>query len=309
VTVQRFPFAHTYSIVARDPSSGQMGVAVQSHWFSVGSLVTWAEAGVGVVATQAMVEPSYGPLGLQLMRAGFSAPQALQALLTADGSPDLRQVAIVDKQGRVAAHTGSRCLFAAGHETGEGFSTQANMMAAPSVWPAMAAAYRSNQGELADRLVAALEAGQAAGGDIRGQQSAAILIVKPVSSGRVWADQVLELRVEDHPQPVAELKRLLALQQAYDLMNHGDEELGAGKIEAALQDYRSACGLAPDQIEMPFWHAVTLAGLGRIDEALLIFAAVFRRNPAWKELVQRLAPAGFLTVSQQDLARILACGD
>jgi uncharacterized Ntn-hydrolase superfamily protein len=308
VTLQRFPFAHTYSIVARDPVSGQMGVAVQSLWFSVGSLVPWAEAGVGAVATQAMVDANYGPLGLELMRAGLSAPQALQALLAADGGQDLRQVAMVDMQGRVGAHTGARCLFAAGHECGEGFSAQANMMANADIWPAMAEAYRETQGDLTDRLIAAMEAGQAAGGDIRGQQSAAILVVKPVSTGRIWADRVLELRVEDHTTPIAELKRLIVLQRAYDMMNLGDEQLGAGKVEEALASYSTAAGLAPEQIEMPFWHAVTLADLGRMDEAVAIFAGVFKRNPAWKELARRLPPGGMMKIAPADLDRILSLG-
>ncbi len=177
--IQRFPFAHTFSIVARDPKTGQMGVAVQSHWFSVGSIVTWGEAGVGVVATQSMVEPSYGPLGLTLMKAGKTPQEALTSLLASDEGRALRQVAMLDTQGRVATHTGERCIADAGHETGDGFSCQANMMANAKIWPAMAAAYRAAQGDLPHRLLSALEAGQAAGGDIRGKQSAAILIVKP----------------------------------------------------------------------------------------------------------------------------------
>ena len=304
--VQRFPLAHTFSIVARDPNSGQMGVAVQSHWFSVGSMVTWGEAGVGVVATQSMVEPSYGPLGLELMRAGISAPDALRALLAADEGRDVRQVAMVDAQGRVAAHTGARCIPAAGHETGEGFSAQANMMAHPTVWPAMAAAYRAASGDLADRLLAALQAAQDAGGDIRGQQSAAILIVKPHSSGRPWVDRVVELRVEDHPQPVAELRRLVTLHQAYEHMNAGDAHLSAGRIAEALDDYRAAAGLAPHIAELPFWHAVTLADLGRVEEALPIFHQVFAENRDWAELLRRLPGVGLLRDDPEMLQKILA---
>jgi len=297
------PLAHTFSIVARDPQSGHLGVAVQSHWFSVGGLVTWAEAGVGAVATQALVEVSYGPLGLTLMRAGKSAPEALAALLAADDGRDLRQVAMVDAQGRVAAHTGSRCMADAGHETGEGFSVQANMMASADVWPAMAAAYRSATGDLAERLLAALEAGQAAGGDIRGQQSAAILIVEPVSTGRPWADTWMELRVEDHPQPIAELRRLVQLHRAYQHMNRGDERMGEGRVEEALEEYRAAAALAPQVEEMPFWHAVTLADLGWAEEAAALFRQVFAVNPAWATLLQRLPPAGML--SQEALQRVL----
>ncbi len=305
MTFNRFPLAHTFSIVARDAASGQMGVAVQSHWFSTGSLVTWAEAGVGAVATQAVVEASYGPLGLTLMKAGKTAPQALNALLAGDEGAALRQVAMVDSSGRVAAHTGARCMADAGHETGEGFSVQANMMANPTVWPAMAAAYRAAAGDLADRLLAALEAAQAAGGDIRGKQSAAILVVPAVSSGRLWADRVMDLRVEDAPDPIGELKRLVQLQRAYSLMNAGDEALGAGKVEQALEAYRAAAALAPHIEEMPFWHAVTLADLGRVEEALPIFRQVFAVNPAWAELLRRLPPAGMLRDDPAMLARIL----
>ena len=305
MTFNRFPLAHTFSIVARDAASGQMGVAVQSHWFSTGSLVTWAEAGVGAVATQAVVEASYGPLGLTLMRSGKTAPQALNALLAGDEGAALRQVAMVDSAGRVAAHTGARCMADAGHETGEGFSVQANMMANPTVWPAMAAAYRAAAGDLADRLLAALEAAQAAGGDIRGKQSAAILVVPAVSSGRLWADRVMDLRVEDAPDPIGELKRLVQLQRAYSLMNAGDEALGAGQVEQALEAYRAAAALAPHIEEMPFWHAVTLADLGRVEEALPIFRQVFAVNPAWAELLRRLPPAGMLRDDPAMLARIL----
>jgi len=298
--------AHTFSIVARDPTTGEMGVAVQSHWFSVGSLVIWAGAGVGAVATQALVEVSYGPLGLAMMRAGKSAPEALAALLAADEGREIRQVAMVDAQGQVAAHTGARCIADAGHETGDGFSVQANMMANPEVWPAMARAYRKTGGDLAERLGAALEAGQAAGGDIRGQQSAALLIVKPTSSGRPWADRVMELRVEDHPEPISELRRLVHHHRSYQRMNHGDELLGAGQVEDALGEYRAAAEMAPEIEELPFWHAVTLADLGRVDEALPIFKDVFTRNPDWAALLPRLPKAGLLRDDPEMIRRILA---
>ena len=298
--------AHTFSIVARDPESGEMGVAVQSHWFSVGALVTWAEAGVGAVATQALVEVSYGPLGLALMRAGKSAPEALAALLAADEGHDIRQVTMVDAQGQVAAHTGARCIADAGHEMGEGFSVQANMMANPNVWPAMARAYREAEGDLAERMLAALEAGQAAGGDIRGQQSAAILIVKPVSTGQPWADTVMELRIEDHPEPIRELRRLVDLHRAYQHMNQGDELMGDGQIEEALREYRAAAEMAPEIEEMGFWHAVTLADIGRVDEALPIFRDVFAKNADWAKLVSRLPKAGLLCDDPEMMRRILA---
>lgn len=300
----RFPFAHTFSIVARDPITGEMGAAVQSHWFSVGSLVTWGEAGVGVIATQSMVDPSYGPLGLDLMRAGRSAVQALAGLLAADSGRDLRQVAMVDKNNDVAVHTGLRCIQDAGHESGMGFSVQANMMASPTVWPAMADAYRNSQGNLSARLLAALEAGQAAGGDIRGMQSAALLVVAPHSTGRPWADRLVDLRVEDHANPIAELRRLIRLREAYDSMNLGDEKLGEGDVDQALHAYQKAASLAPEILELPFWHAVTLAELGRVDEASSILAEIFRQQPAWRTLLRRLPAAGLLNVSPETLDQL-----
>jgi uncharacterized Ntn-hydrolase superfamily protein len=297
--------AHTFSIVARDPASGRMGVAVQSHWFSVGSGVTWAEAGVGAVATQALVEVSHGPLGLDLMRGGRSAPEALRALLAADEGRDLRQVGLVDSGGRVATHTGERCIADTGHVMGEGFSVQANMMATPDVWPAMADAYRGSTGDLAERMLAALEAGQAAGGDVRGRQSAAILIVEADSTGRPWADTAMELRVEDHPEPIRELRRLVTLHRAYEHMNRGDELLGVDRVGDALVAYRTAAQMAPEVEELPFWHAVTLADLGRVDEALPIFRQVFAVNADWATLVQRLPAAGLLRDDPEMMDQIL----
>jgi len=297
--------AHTFSIVARDPQSGEMGVAVQSHWFSVGSVVTWAEAGVGAVATQSLVEVSYGPLGLALMRAGKSPSEALAALLATDEGRELRQVAMVDTSSQVATHTGARCIADAGHETGDGFSVQANMMASADIWPAMARAYRQTEGDLAERMLAALEGGQTAGGDIRGQQSASILIVRPTSTGRPWADTVMDLRVEDSSEPVRELRRLVGLHRAYQHMNQGDELLEAGEVERALHEYRAAAEMAPEIEELPFWHAVTLSDLGRVDEALPIFRDVFSRNVDWATLLSRLPRAGLLRDDPEMIHRIL----
>lgn len=298
--------AHTFSIVARDPESGRMGVAVQSHWFSVGSVVTWAKAGVGAVATQAMVDVSYGHLGLDLMRGGRSASQALKALLSTDEGRALRQVAMVDAQGRVAAHTGDRCITHAGHAVGEAYSTQANMMATPDVWPAMASAYHGASGNLAERMLAALEAGQAAGGDIRGRQSAALLVVRAKSSGRPWVDRLIDLRVEDHAEPIRELERLLTLHRAYEHMNRGDELLGNGRVEQALEAYETAAAIAPQIKELPFWQAVTLADLGRVDEAVPIFREVFAENRDWCTLLQRLPAAGLLRNDPDMMERILS---
>ncbi len=302
----RFPLAHTFSIVARDAATDDMGVAVQSHWFSVGSVVAWGEPGVGVVATQSMVEMSYGPRGLALMRAGVPAPAALSALLQADENREVRQVAFLDAGGRVAVHTGGRCIAEAGHESGEGFSVQANMMKYASVWPAMARAYRETPGDLVERMLAAMDAAQACGGDIRGQQSASIMIVKGRPTGSISEDILIDLRVEDHPQPLGELRRLVNIHRAYTLMNQGDAYLVEDNVPAALQAYKLAAEMAPEIDELPFWHAVTLADMGRVEESLPIFREVFARNADWALLVQRLPKAGLLKADAAMMARILS---
>jgi uncharacterized Ntn-hydrolase superfamily protein len=297
---------HTYSIVARDSGTGEIGVAVQSHWFSVGPVVPWAEAGVGAVATQSLVEISYGPLGLELMRAGKSAPEALAALVAADSSEAVRQVAIIDASGRVAAHTGARCIAHAGHEVGNGFSVQANLMASDRVWPAMAEAFTRASGDLAERMLAALDAAEAEGGDIRGRQSAALLIVSGEPTGRPWVDRTFDLRVEDHPQPLAELRRLVVINRAYARMNRGDELVAEQRLEEAMIEYAAAARLAPDVIELPFWHAVTLASIGRVEESLPIFRRVFAAEPVWATLTPRLVPSQLLPDDPALIERILS---
>ena len=297
---------HTFSIVARDPKTGDMGVAVQSHWFSVGPVVPWAEAGVGAIATQSLVEVSYGPLGLDLMRAGRSAPEALKALVAADSNAAVRQVAMVDAKGRVATHTGERCIAFAGDSTGAQFSVQANLMASPDVWPAMYTAYTRATGDLAERMLAALDAAQAAGGDIRGKQSAAILIVKAAASGRSWADRTFDLRVEDHPDPIGELRRLVVLNRAYMRTNRGDELVAENRFDEATVEYQAAAKMAPAIVELPYWQAVTLASIGRVDEALPIFKQVFEREPAWATLTPRLVPSRLLPDDPVLLGKILA---
>jgi len=300
------PLVHTYSIVARDPATGEMGVAVQSHWFAVGSIVTWGEAGVGVVATQSLVDPAYGPKGLELMRQGIAAPDALDRLIAADSGRNGRQVAMVDAQGRVKAYTGPSAIAAAGHHVGTQYSVQANMMGQPTVWPAMAKAFEAATGPLADRLIAALEAAELAGGDVRGRQSAAILVVKATGTGKPWVggDRIFDLRVDDHPHPVEELKRLVRLQKAYSRANHGDELMNEKKVEEALGEYAAAARLAPEIAELPFWHAVTLASIGKEAEAAPIFKAVFAREPIWAELLARLPAAGLFPDDKALIARI-----
>jgi uncharacterized Ntn-hydrolase superfamily protein len=288
------PLVHTYSIVARDPATGDMGVAVQSHWFSVGSIVAWAEAGVGAVATQSFVDPGYGPRGLSLMRRGVAAPAALDRLVKADAHRDGRQVAMIDARGRVGAYTGTSAIAAAGQQIGREFSVQANLMASEKVWPAMAAAYGGTRGDLAEKLLAALDAAQAAGGDIRGRQSAALVVVKAKGSGRPWvgADRLFDVRVDDHAEPLVELRRLVRLQRAYGHANRGDELMTEKKVEAALEEYKAASALAPEVLELPFWHAVTLASIVREAEATPIFKQVFAKEPIWADLLPRLPAAG-----------------
>ncbi|WP_408890937.1 DUF1028 domain-containing protein [Myxococcus faecalis] len=302
-TVPRRP-VNTYSIVARDPATGDLGVAVQSHWFSVGATVPWAEAGVGAVATQSFVDPSYGRLGLDLMRAGRSAPDALKGLLAADSASQVRQVAMVDAQGRVSAHTGSNCIAAAGHLVGEGFSVQANMMQKDTVWPAMAKAYRASKGDLAERMLTALEAAESQGGDLRGKQSAALIIVSAKPSGRPWMDRRFDLRVDDHPEPLKELRRLVTLQRAYNFMNEGDLALEHKDTDAALAAYASAEKLAPGNAEMTFWHAISLVGVGRVDQALPLLQRAYAADPRWRELLTRLPAAGLLPDDPKLLARL-----
>jgi uncharacterized Ntn-hydrolase superfamily protein len=300
--------ALTYSIVARDASSGELGVAVQSHYFGVGSLVSWAEAGVGAVATQSTIEPAYGPRGLELMQSGLSAPAALDRLLADDRQEDVRQVAIVDRAGRVAVHTGGRCIAEAGHRVGEQVSAQANMMARPTVWDAMLDAFRRASGDLGDRLLAALDAAEAEGGDLRGRQSAALLVVAPRGSGRPSEDRLVDVRVDDHPEPVNELRRLLALGRAYSRVDTGDELAARGDTEAALAEYAAAHHEQPDSIELAFWHGAYLAAVGREDEAREILRQVFDGRAGWAELLRRLPAAGLFPDDRELIARLTRSG-
>ena len=297
---------HTYSIVARDPVTGQLGVAVQSHWFSVGQIVSWAESGVGAVATQSFVDATYGKLGLDLMRAGRSAPDALKGLLAADEGREVRQVAMVDAEGRVAAHTGARCIAAAGHAVGAAFSVQANLMRNDTVWPAMAKAFEAAKGDLAERMLAALEAAEAAGGDIRGKQSAALVVVSGKPTGKPWLDRLYDLRVDDSAAPLPQLRRLVSLQKAYNLMNEGDLAVERKDDAAALKAYGAAMALFPDNAEMAYWTAVSLVSMKKVDDALPLFRKVFALDPSWAELTPRLPKAGLLPDDPKLMERILA---
>lgn len=296
----------TYSIVARDPETNAFGVAVQSHYFSVGPIVPWARAGVGAVATQASVEISHGPLGLELLAGGKSADEALRALIASDAGAARRQVAIVDARGRVAVHTGERCIAHAAHRAGEGVCVQVNMMERDSVPDAMLQAYASTSGELSERLLAALDAAEREGGDIRGRQSAAILMVAGTSTGRPWVDRTLDLRVEDHAEPLVELRRLVRLARAYRLADDAERAEASGDRALAEQLNHAALALAPESAELAFWSAIALASRGEIAAARELLARAAASEPRWKELVRRLPAADVYALSPDVIARLLA---
>ena len=294
----------TYSIIARDPDTGAFGGAVQSHYFSAGSGVIWAEAGVGVVATQASVDVSYGPLGLELMRAGRSAREALRGLVAADEGEYQRQVAMIDARGDVASHTGSRCISFAGHLQGNNVSVQANMMERDTVPAAMLAAYESAPGDLADRLLAALDAAEAEGGDIRGRQSAGILTVAAKPSGKPWADRRFDLRVEDHPEPLIELRRLVTLQRSYHLADQAERAASTGDMAAAAAKMGQAIEMAGDNPEHAFWAAIATAS-SQPDLARRLLKRATDVDPRWAELVRRLPATGLYPLSDEALEALL----
>ena len=279
---------HTYSIVARDQESGQLGVAVQSHYFSVGSIVTWAEAGVGAVATQSFADPAYGKLGLDLMRAQRTAPDTLAGLVASDSMSAVRQVGMVDAEGRVAAHTGALAIAEAGHILGDGFTVQANMMLRPTVWPAMAEAYQSTRGELVERLLSALDAAEAEGGDIRGRQSAAILVVAGKNTGRPWADKLYDLRVDDAPEPLKEIRRLVSVARAYFHHRRAQSALERGDSAAMKREFEVAAQLIGDNPEMRFWHAIGLLGIDEVEDGIAMLREVAAHDRNWITLALRL---------------------
>jgi len=302
---QRDPLAHTFSIVAFDPATGEMAVGVQSHWFAVGTIVSWGTSGVGVVATQSFVNPAYGPEGLELMALGKAAGEALNMLVDRDEGRDFRQVAFLDAHGNVANYTGQKCIRFASGETGEHFSVQANMMLNDQVVPAMSKAYREGTGlPLAERVLKAMIAAQEAGGDIRGKQSAALIVVGPQRVEEPWLDKKIDLRVDDHSEPLKELERLLSVYRAYDHMNRGDLAVEHNDMELALKEYGAAEALFPENLEMKFWKAVSLANSNQLPEALPIFKYVFERDANWRELLRRLPESGLITVSDSELEKI-----
>lgn len=305
INAEKDAFAHTYSIVARDTVTGEMAVGVQSHWFSVGSIVSWGKAGVGVVATQSFVNPAYGPEGLELMASGVSAEQALTQLVEKDEGRAFRQIAFLDANGNVSGFTGKNCVEAAEDLQGKNFSVQANMMINDKVVPAMAEAFvQYSDYPLAERVVEALKAAQEAGGDIRGKQSAALIVVGPERTDKSWEDKKIDLRVDDHENPIQELSRLLKVARAYEHMNKGDLAVEAGEMEKALKEYGTAEKMFPKNLEMKFWKAVALANSGRIEEAKPIFKMVFEADKNWKEMITRLPASGILTISEAELKEI-----
>lgn len=299
------PFAHTYSIVAYDSDTGDMGVAVQSHWFSVGTIVTWGEAGVGVVATQSFVNPSFGPRGLELLKHGKTPQQVVDDLIASDEGREFRQLAVLDAKGRAASFTGKDCIQPAGNLVGDGFSVQANLMSNDKIWPEMAEAFQNSTGPLAERMLAALEAAENAGGDIRGKQSAALLVVRGKSTGKIWEDRLVDLRVDDSSEPLIELRRLLNVHRAYEHMNNGDLAVEKNDMEKAMLEYSAAMQMFPENLEMKYWTAITLANNGKFDEALPMLKDIFVKNKNWKELTPRLIPSGLLNVTKDELEKIM----
>jgi uncharacterized Ntn-hydrolase superfamily protein len=300
------PLAHTFSIVARDPNTGEMAVAVQSHWFSVGTGVSWGEAGVGVVATQSFTNKSFGLRGLALLKQGKSPQEALDILLSDDTGKDFRQVAILDKLGRVATHTGKSCIDMAGHANGENFSVQANMMLNDKVVPAMEKAWKENNSlPLAERMMAVLKAAQQAGGDIRGKQSAALLIVGAEATAAPWNDKLLDLRVDDAVEPIQEIDRLLKVYRAYEHMNQGDYYVEKNEMQKAMDEYNQAMKMFPENLEMQYWTAITLANGKEISKASAMLQGIYKKDGNWRELTKRLPKVGLLTVPEKDLKELL----
>jgi uncharacterized Ntn-hydrolase superfamily protein len=287
--------AATYSIVARDAKTGELGVAVQSSYFSVGTDVSWAKAGVGSVATQAIVEVAYGPRGLALLDRGASAQEALDELVAQDPLAALRQVGIVDARGRAAAHTGSACVSACGHAVAAGYSVQGNMLASDAVWQAMGPAFEAAQGDLAERLMLVLEAAERAGGDVRGRQSAALLVVSGERLDNDWEGRSFDLHVEDHPRPLDELRRLLTLRRAYALFKEARRSFGTGDLDGAIEMVMRARKLHPGDFQFAFWTGVALANSGRNEQARQWLAEAFRDSDVWRELGRRLCEAGLYT--------------
>lgn len=300
--VYKDQFAHTFSIVAKDEKTGEMGVAVQSHWFSVGTVVAWAKSGVGAVATQSFVNPSYGHNGLKLMEEGLSAEKALRKLIRLDQGEAFRQVAFVDANGNTAAHTGQKCVQSASHIAHKNFSVQANMMLNDNVVPEMQYAFMKHRDlPLAERLVEVLKAAQKAGGDIRGKQSAALLVVGGEKTEHPWDDKLVDLRVDDHKTPIKELERLLKVKRGYDWMNKGDLAIEDNNMEAALEAYSKAEELLKGNLEVTYWKAISLWNADEKESAVPILKSIFKQDKNWKTLTYRLIDSDIINASDEEL--------
>jgi uncharacterized Ntn-hydrolase superfamily protein len=299
-------FAHTFSIVARDEVTGEMAVGVQSHWFSVGTAVPWGEAGVGVVATQAFVNKSYGIKGLALMKTGKTATDALGELLANDDGREVRQVAMIDVNGNVDAYTGKNCIDFASNIVGNNFSVQSNMMLNNKVCPAMVKAFEASKGKpLAERILASLQAAQAVGGDVRGKQSAAILVVAGKNTGQPWNDRLIDLRVDDNISPLSELDRLLRLYRAYEHMDKGDLATEKNNMKLAMEEYGTAMKLFPKNLEMQYWTAITLANNKKVKEAAIMLQKIYKQDANWRELTKRLPKVNLLNVTEPGLNELV----
>ncbi|MDB5229283.1 MAG: hypothetical protein JWN76_88 [Chitinophagaceae bacterium] len=301
------PLVHTFSIVAKDERTGEMGVGVQSHWFSVGTSVPWAEAGVGVIATQSFVDKSYGVKGLALLKKGYTAKQVLDQLYKADAGREVRQVAILDAKGNVASFTGKNCIDYASNITGKNFSVQSNMMLTDKVCKNMAKSFESSAGKpLAERILLALDAAQQAGGDIRGMQAAALVVVPGKATAQPWNDRLVDLRVDDNPQPLKELRRLYNVHLAYQHMNNGDLAVEKNDMQKAMNEYNAAMKMFPANLEMQYWTAITLANNKQVSKAIPMLRSIFQKDANWKELTRRLPKVGLLTVTPKELTDILS---
>jgi uncharacterized Ntn-hydrolase superfamily protein len=294
----------TYSIVAHDPHSGELGIAVQSRYFAAGRVVPWIESGVGAVATQAFANPMYGHEGLRLMRAGMAPDAILRQLLDRDDGAARRQVAMVDVHGRIAVHTGAGCVAAAGHAVGEYCTAQGNMLASAAVWPAMVEAFEGTQAALADRLLAAMDAAERAGGDLRGRQAAALLVAAGDPSGVPRLDLRVDVRVDDHPEPVNEVRRLVHFARANELANRAIEKILSNDLDAALRDLDACLAGHPREPVFNFRRALALLQLGRSDEAAAALRMARSVHPGWGELLLRFADAGIVPHSREALEPI-----
>ncbi|MBU1101549.1 MAG: DUF1028 domain-containing protein [Bacteroidetes bacterium] len=299
-------FAHTFSIVARDTVTGEIGVAVQTHSFAVGNRVSWAEAGIGAIATQSFTNKSFGPRGLEYLREGCSAEETLEKLIDSDFGKDVRQVGIIDNNGNVATWTGKKCIREAGHISGNNFSVQANMMLTDQVWSAMAEAFESTKAPLAERLIASLEAAQSVGGDIRGIQAAAMKVVSGKSTGNYWEGVTIDLRVDDSKDPIKELARLLKVQRANEHLGRGEVALEKGDLKTAIEENSIAQDMLPEDLEVKYWYAVSLANNNMVEMSLPIFKEVFAKDNNWKILTERLPEVDLLRVGKSELREILA---